>query len=302
MGAGRDGGMDILDAIDEAIQEIEKDEGTLGNLPLADDITNSCLDMDGVKKIRHDLKILLNTRQVGRRVVDLHGPFGWEFASVNTGMYQYKQDGDQTYTLRSNIPVIELRQDFTIQKDDYGVLKRGGNLLDRQPLINAVDAICNSENKLIFHNAPQESFQGVLKSSPFEPLEVKNASYLFQSILEAINILSYRGIPEPYTLLMNTAVYIRTRELFPKEGIMDKLRKLEKMDRLIHSPIIDGVAIMSTASGNYELHFGKDMMFGYEKSTDLHHHFYLMETLAFIVKRPDACIQLKIPDMLYSEK
>src|SRR5579872_2012824 len=70
----------------------------------------------------------------GRRVVDVEGPAGLEFAAVGTGrISEIDAPGEGVQArLRRSVPVVELRAPFTLSRDEIDDVLRGSQDADWQ--------------------------------------------------------------------------------------------------------------------------------------------------------------------------
>jgi len=151
-----------------------------------------------------------------RRLVDFSGPGGWEESATNVGrvtrLGSAPVDGVSGLQRRV-LPLVELRADFELSRDELRDVDRGAADADLGPLDEAAHRIAEAENAAVFHGW-QGAFTGIGEASPHAPGRlggVTTDAYPSQ-IAGAMEQLLASGIAGPYGLALSPAEYRRVIE------------------------------------------------------------------------------------------
>lgn len=241
---------------------------------------------------------VLRVHLAGRRVVDFLGPFGIEFAAVNTGRLSTFVDGPApgvTAGLRVLQPLVELRTPFVLELGELDSAARGGDNPDLAELADAARRTALAEDAAIFNGYPGAGIRGIIPSSPHAPLVISTAGGLPACVVEAIGRLRGSGVGGPYTLLLGSALYehvtAATEDGYP---ILNRVEKLLPEGKIVRAPAIDGGILLSTRGGDFELTVGHDLAVGYAASSRTQVELYLLESFTFRVLEPAAAVHLVI--------
>ena len=232
----------------------------------------------------------------GRRVVDVHGPSGPEFASVGTGhLRQIDPPHDGVLARqRQAVALVELRAPFDLDRSAIDDVERGAQDSDWQPVKEAAMQVAFAEDRAIFEGYPAAGITGVQNSTsnPVTPLPSQVKDYP-EAIAQALSQLRVAGVNGPYAAVLSADVYTEVSETsdhgYP---IIEHIRRLVG-DDIIWAPAISGAFVLTTRGGDFDLYLGQDASIGYLSHTADSVRLYLQETLTFLMPTSEAAVALQ---------
>jgi len=231
----------------------------------------------------------------GRRVVDVAGPDGITLAGVGTGHIapiDPPADGI-TAGLRAYRPVVELRVQFTLSREQIDSVERGALDPDWQPVKDAAKKIAFAEDHAIVEGYAAAQITGIRPASsnpalalPAEVKEYPNA------VSKAVSELRLAGVAGPYSLLVSADAYTAVSETsdhgYP---IREHVSRMVDGD-IVWAPAIDGALLLSCRGGDYELRLGQDLSIGYLSHDADQVQLYFTESFTFSVYTTEASVSI----------
>ncbi|CAM3121241.1 Uncharacterized protein, linocin/CFP29 family [Paracoccus aminovorans] len=230
-----------------------------------------------------------------RRVVDLHGPEGFDLSAVGTGHLKPAPalaEGVACHQREVN-PLVELRVPFRLTRAAIDDVARGSNDSDWQPLKDAARQIALAEDRLVFRGYDAAGIQGILPgtSNPVVPLPDDVADYP-EALARAVSELRLAGVNGPYALVLGTAAFTEATG-----GAEDGYPVLKHLERLVDVPVVwsqalEGGAVVTTRGGDFDLWLGQDVSIGYLAHDVETVTLYLQESLTFQMQTSEAVVVL----------
>jgi len=232
-----------------------------------------------------------------RRLVDFHGPRGWEHACVNLGRTKALQaapcDG-VSGRQRQVQPLVELRADFSISLEELRDNDRGAFDADLEPLDKAARQIAIAENVAVFHGWAEAGIAGIAEASVVgaQPLGGSAEEYP-RSVARAVESLREVGVDGPYGLALGPDEYTRVIETAEHGGypLFDHLAKI-LAGPIVWAPGVKGAVVLSLRGGDFLFESGQDLAVGYSHHDADAVHLYLEESFSFVVATPEAAAPL----------
>lgn len=230
-----------------------------------------------------------------RRMVDVHGPKGYDFSAVGTG----HTTGTPSFcegleVLRRDVkPLIELRVPFQLTRRAIDDVERGSNDSDWQPLKDAAKTIAFAEDHAVFEGYGDAAIQGLLHTSSNPTMSLPgNLDDYPETIAAAVNQLRLAGVNGPYALLLGEEPYTALTG-----GSEDGYPLLKHIQRLVDkeiawSPAIKGGVVATTRGGDFDLYLGQDVSIGYLSHSADSVTLYLQETLTYLTQTTEAAVVL----------
>ena len=239
----------------------------------------------------------LTAALAARKVVDFAGPSGWEHSATNLGRSKKVDPGPLegvTARQRKVLPLVELRADFAIRRDELRDHSRGRTDVDLGELDEAAHKIAVAENTAVFHGWGDVGVTGIAEASPHpaQTLGAEAESYP-RSVAAAVEVLLQAGIGGPYALALGREQYTGVVETAEHGGypLLDHLRKI--LDGpVIWAPGLKGAVVVSLRGGDFRFESGQDFAIGYERHDDDAVSLYLEESFSFVVTTPEAAVPL----------
>lgn len=230
-----------------------------------------------------------------RRVIDVHGPKGYDLSAIGTGHIRPVDPiADGVHSAQREVsPLVELRVPFTLTRSAVDDVARGSNDSDWQPLKDAARQIALAEDRLVFDGYASAGIKGMLPetSNPTVPLP-KDASDYPQAVARAVSQLRLAGVNGPYALVLGTAAFTAAtggaEDGYP---VANHLKRLVDAD-IVWSEALKGGAVVTTRGGDFDLYLGQDISIGYLSHDADSITLYLQETLTFQMQTAEAVVVL----------
>jgi uncharacterized linocin/CFP29 family protein len=245
--------------------------------------------------IDDEARSILSYHLAGRKLVDFRGPFGWEYAAVNTGELRPIKDTPEHVhmDLRHVQPLVELRAPIQLDIAELDTVARGASNPDLADVSRAAEKVAHTEDSVIFHGYAQAGIVGIIEASPHAAVSVARANDFPRAFLAATDLLRKAGVTGPYALVLGPRAY---DELFSatQDGYpISKQMQSQVVDGpLVRANALDGALVMSVRGGDYELTVGQDLSVGYSHHDQRTVHLFITESFTFRVLEPAAAVHL----------
>jgi uncharacterized linocin/CFP29 family protein len=232
-----------------------------------------------------------------RKLVDFNGPLGWQHSSTNLGRTAPVDPPGEGLVARRRVvlPVVELRADFALSRQELTDADRGAGDLDLAALDAAARQIARGENVAVFHGWPDAGITGIGSASPHPPIPLGNDFAHYPGhVARAVELLLADGISGPYGLALGPDGYTGVVETTEHGGLIvfDHLRQILG-GPIVWAPGVDGAVLVSLRGGDFVFESGQDLSVGYSHHDTDTVHLYLEESFTFRVNSPDAAIALR---------
>ena len=232
-----------------------------------------------------------------RRLVDFLGPHGWEHAATNLGRVEKvaAPDGGGVEGRRRRVlPLVELRADFSIARDELADDDRGAEDADLEPLDEAALRIATCENVAVFHGWEEAGIAGIADSSPFTPEALGEVDDYPRCVARAVESVRGAGVAGPYALVLGPDEYTRVIETAEHGGypLFDHLEKILLGGPIVWAPGVRGAVVVSLRGGDFIFESGQDLAIGYQSHDASSVDLYLEESFNFRVATPEAAAPL----------
>ena len=246
------------------------------------------------QQVDDEARRCLNLYLAGRRVVDVHGPVGWDVDAITQGIAaaaSSPSDGVLA-AVRQPIPMLELRTPFRMSLANLDNADRGNTAIDTDAVIAAAQAAARAEDAVILNGFDQAA--GLISATP-SSVAVPNpdsAEYAF-GIARAVDALRASDIAGPYALVVGEAEYTQLVATTEQGGYP----LLEHVKSILGGPVhwapldIRGV-VVSLRGGDFVLTLGQDVSIGFAGWAGDDVDLYLEESIALQVLTPNAAVAL----------
>jgi len=247
-------------------------------------------------QIEAEAKTRLTTYLAARKLVDFGGPHGWTHSATDLGRTAALDAPGAGLTARQRrvLPLVELRADFAVSRDEIEDASRGAEDMDLGELDEAVKRIAVAENTAIFHGYAAGGIVGISGASSHAPLPLQ-ADYATYptTVAQAVDALLGSGIDGPYGLAIGPEGYTTIVESTENGGhlLLDHLRHILG-GPLVWAPGVVGAVVLSMRGGDFVLDVGQDLSIGYRQHDAVAVQLYVEESFSFRVVDPDAAIAL----------
>ncbi|MFD1795922.1 bacteriocin [Paracoccus aurantiacus] len=249
-------------------------------------------------QIEDEAKRTLRRYLGARRVVDMHGPDGFDLSAVGTGhISKIEPIADGVDAAQRKVsPLVELRVPFTLTRAAIDDVARGSNDSDWQPLKDAARQIALAEDRLVFYGYPDAGIEGILPNSSNKSVTLPaDVAEYPEAVAQAVSQLRLAGVNGPYALVLGTADFTQAtggaEDGYP---VARHLAKLVDCD-VIWSQALSGGAVVTTRGGDFDLYLGQDISIGYLSHDAETVQLYLQETLTFQMQTSEAVVDMPKP-------
>lgn len=255
---------------------------------------------EGWSTIDDEAKGRLGTYLAARRLVDFHGPRGWDFSAVNLGRTTaVSGDSPAGVEVRSRevLPLVEYRVPFEVDLSELAALSRGATDIDLDALDDAAKRIALAENATVFHGFSAAGITGIASASAHEPIVVgRNFESYPQHVARAVRVLLESGISGPFGLALSSDIWTTVVESTEHGGypLFEHLRKAIVGGPIVWAPGLEGGVVLSQRGGDFRFESGEDISIGYLHHDRAHVTLYLEESFTFKVDTPDAAVSLAL--------
>jgi uncharacterized linocin/CFP29 family protein len=232
-----------------------------------------------------------------RKLVDFAGPFGFDYSATNLGrvtnLASAPCDGVEAKQRRV-LPLVELRSDFKVSRDELTDFERGAVDTDLDDLDEAVRRVALAENAAVFNGFEAAGIVGIAQATSHPPIPLGTEPGSFpEQVAKAVELIRREGIGGPYGLALAPAEYTRVVETTEHGGYP----VFEHLGHILGGPIVwtpgvDGAVVVSLRGGDFLFECGEDLSLGFDRIHDGHLHLYVEETFSFRVATPEAAVAL----------
>jgi len=236
----------------------------------------------------------------GRRFLSLFGPLGIgvDHIAVDDGNNLAEVDTDGLITMQGRkfleIPVIH--EDFILYARNLEAALKSGFPFDVSRAAAAAEACAIKEDRLIYFGNDKLGYDGLFTAPGINRIERKDWSVgenAFADIAAAVELLTEKGIYEPYALAVSPDLYMQMQRLQPSTGLLE----IDRVRKLLNGNVFKSQALgrekavlVGCDERNVDLVVGQDMATAYVEQTELNHRLRVLESVLPRIKRSQAIV------------
>ncbi len=229
---------------------------------------------------------------VGRRLLELEGPYGLGLKSV-----PLKDEVAESGLVASKtLPLVMIQEEFTLGARDLANFEREGLTLDRSAVAEAAMAVACWEDELIFQGEASLGVPGLMTVEGAHSLELSDWSEVgaaAEDLIEAVTALDGAGFHGPYTLALTPSRYNLLFRRYER-GNFSEMEHVKTLvtEGVYKAPVLEsGGVLMATGRQYASLVMGQDMTVGFVGPEGDRVAFTVSESLVPRVRRAEAiCI------------
>ena len=237
----------------------------------------------------------LTTMLSGRRVVDVTGPLGWEFAAVPLGRIEYAKAQSVsgiTYGLHQVKPLIEVKVPFTLDIAEIDNAARGGKDIDLASLDQAAEKLARFEEEALYHGFAPAGIKGLSEVSSQMRMQVSgDPEDIADKVSKALTALRKTSVEGPYALVVGPEMWVALSGHVRGYPLSQYLETMLG-GQVIVSPFIEEAYVLSTRGGDLEMTLGGDIAIGYASHDTEKVALFLLESFTFQVLDSTVVVRL----------
>lgn len=251
----------------------------------------------GWRLLEDAARAALRPALAARRLVEVHGPRGWEHAAVGLGRtvaLAVEPAAGVRARRRLVLPLVELRAGFAVSREALDDADRGAEDADLRELDGAARQLALAENQLVFHGYEEAGVTGITQASTHEPVRLGADHEAYPGhVAQAVAALRQAGVDGPYALALGPDAYTDVVVAAERGGVL----LLEHLREILGGPVVwapgvEGGVVVSTRGGDFHLELGADVSLGYAHHDEETCQLYLEESCTFRVVTPEAAVTL----------
>jgi uncharacterized linocin/CFP29 family protein len=231
---------------------------------------------------------------VGRRILDLEGPYGLGMKSVSLE----DETTESGLIAAETLPMVFIYEEFDLGTRDLANFEREGITLDRSPVAAAAVAAAKREDDLIFHGSEKLGVSGLLTVGDASSVALSDwdaVGAAIDDLIEAVTALDKAGFHGPYTLALAPARYNRLFRRYER-GNQTEIEHMRALvtDGIYKAPILpDGGVLVATGRQYASIVMGQDMTIGFIGPEGDRIAFTISESLVPRIRRPKSICVLE---------
>ena len=239
----------------------------------------------------------LTAQLAARKLVDFAGPAGWAHSAVNLGRtLPLESPSSEVTTLqRAVLPLVELRAEFTVDREELDAVDRGASDADFAALDTAARHLARAENHAVFRGYAAAGIIGLVEASSHDEIRLESEANRYPvAVARAVDALRNAGIGGPYGLGIAPEIFTEIVETTEHGGypLFDHLAQILG-GPIVWAPGVGCGVVVSQRGGDFVFDSGQDIAIGYRQHDADTVTLYLEESFAFRVLEPDAIVPLR---------
>lgn len=196
---------------------------------------------------------------------------------------------------RKYITLPTIYKPFTISWRDLEYYRQFNLPIDTSQASAAAFATAVAEDTLIIHGNKRLEIDGLLTVEGRQTMSMSDWDVVgnaFNDVSLGIARLSEKGFYGPYYLILNPKDYFKLNRVYHNTGLLEIEQIKKLVEEVYHTPIMpEGKALLVSAGPqNMDIVIGLDFSLAYVESTNMVHHFRVMEIVVPRIKRPGAVL------------
>jgi uncharacterized linocin/CFP29 family protein len=251
------------------------------------------------KLIDEEASQILRHFLAARKLVDFAEPKGWEHAAEALGGSDEIPPPSEGVTgrLRRVLPLVELRSEFEVTRDQLDAIDSGVRAPDLPQVADAARQIALAEDGAVFHGYKAAGIGGLSSDSPHEPLRITEEYEEYpRTVARAVAKLETTGVGGPYAIALGSRCYTGVIETTEHGGypVLEHIRMILG-GPVVSAPAVDGAIVLSQRGGDFTLVTGGDFVIGYLEHDEHAVRLFLEESMTMLNTGPEAAIALTYP-------
>jgi uncharacterized linocin/CFP29 family protein len=262
-------------------------------------------------------KVVVSTARrllVGRRFIDLAGPFGMgtqvvpldTIAGAEACVHDEEGctcEGGECDIVRVSsrkfVPVPLIHKDFVLAWRDVEGAHQLSTELELGPAAAAATFVARAEDELIFRGHPEHGYPGLLNAEGRQAVSLSDwetSGNALNDVVAASQALADAGFYGPYALSVSPALHALLQRVYKGSGRLEyKLVQSVADGGIFQSPVLapKQALVVSQGTQHVDLAVAQDLITAYLGPEGMDHRFRALESLVLRIKQPGAICVLE---------
>ncbi|WP_426709631.1 family 1 encapsulin nanocompartment shell protein [Cetobacterium sp. SF1] len=246
------------------------------------------LSRDAWEAIDDRAKEVLTSTLSVRKFAKMNGPMGFGFKAVNVGRLAVKESNGVNYGINQMLPLVEVRNNFTLNRWEMDNISRGAKDIDLSSLEQAILKTVEFSENAVYSGLDEACILGLTKSTDHNHMTLgTTAGEILGNLSKAVLSLrdSFAG-EGSYDLVVSEEIYTRLLSITEVSDFMGVIKSILHKGKVIVSKFLKGAILLPHNNENIELTVGQDYSIGYQEHNEKEVKLYVTLTFTFRVTDP----------------
>jgi uncharacterized linocin/CFP29 family protein len=232
------------------------------------------------------------SQMAGRRILTIDGPFGFGLKVIPVN----DCDMEEGISGSTFVPVNEIKSEFSLGKRDLASFEKDRLILDLGPVACAAIDCAAKEDQIIFHGVQGAPGLLTAEGSSVQTLtKWDKIGTAADQVIESVTKLDDAGFHGPYCMALAPSLYNLLLRRYPQgDGTeLDHIRNIVT-DGVVKAPVLKKGGVLLASGRQYAtIVVGQDMTIAFNGPVGDGLDFYVIESLALLIRAPEAICVLK---------
>ncbi|MDD1693052.1 MAG: bacteriocin family protein [Methanoregula sp.] len=232
------------------------------------------------------------SQMAGRRILTIDGPFGFGLKVIPVN----DCDMEEGISGSTFVPVNEIKSEFSLGKRDLASFEKDRLILDLGPVACAAIDCAAKEDQIIFHGVQGAPGLLTAEGSSVQTLtKWDKIGTAADQVIESVTKLDDAGFHGPYCMALAPSLYNLLLRRYPQgDGTeLDHIRNIVT-DGVVKAPVLKKGGVLLASGRQYAtIVVGQDMTIAFNGPVGDGLDFYVIESLALLIRAPEAICILK---------
>ena len=232
------------------------------------------------------------SQMAGRRILTIDGPFGFGLKVIPVN----DCDMEEGISGSTFVPVNEIKSAFSLGKRDLASFEKDRLILDLGPVACAAIDCAAKEDQIIFHGVQGAPGLLTAEGSSVQTLtKWDKIGTAADQVIESVTKLDDAGFHGPYCMALAPSLYNLLLRRYPQgDGTeLDHIRNIVT-DGVVKAPVLKKGGVLLASGRQYAtIVVGQDMTIAFNGPVGDGLDFYVIESLALLIRAPEAICILK---------
>jgi len=228
----------------------------------------------------------------GRRLISIDGPFGFGLKVLPLSDCEQEEG----IFVSNSVPVNVIKAGFSLGKRDLAAFEKDNLTFDGGPVACAAMDCAAKEDRIIFQGIGESSGMMTVEGASSQTLtKWDKVGMAADQIIEAVTKLDDAGFHGGYCMALAPSLYNLLLRRYPQgDGTeLDHIRTIIS-EGVVKAPLLKkGGVLLASGRQFCSLCIGQDMTVGYNGPSGDNLEFYVVESLALVIRVPEAICVLK---------